>query len=94
MWYRPTRAEIDRLETLGNPGWNWDTLEPVSNQNCIHDGALLTNGKLMKAIERNIPPNEEQILQGASYDPDVHGYHGLVNTSFPVRRTLYCRGPS
>ncbi|KAM3461952.1 hypothetical protein NHJ6243_004564 [Beauveria neobassiana] len=46
LWYRPTRAEIDRLETLGNPGWNWDTLEP-----------------LMEAIERNIPPNEEQILQ-------------------------------
>ncbi|KAM3544037.1 hypothetical protein ARSEF1564_003030 [Beauveria bassiana] len=66
LWYRPTRAEIDRLETLGNPGWNWDTLEP-----------------LMEAIERNIPPNEEQILQGASYDPNVHGYHGVVNTSFP-----------
>ncbi|KAK8148784.1 hypothetical protein G3M48_009186 [Beauveria asiatica] len=67
LWYRPTRAEIDRLETLGNPGWNWDTLEP-----------------LMEAIERNIPPNEEQILQGASYDPNVHGYHGVVNTSFPT----------
>ncbi|KAM3531743.1 hypothetical protein MY4038_004321 [Beauveria bassiana] len=54
-------------KTLGNPGWNWDTLEP-----------------LMEAIERNIPPNEEQILQGASYDPNVHGYHGVVNTSFPT----------
>ncbi|KAM3430313.1 hypothetical protein NHJ13734_007804 [Beauveria thailandica] len=40
--------------------------------------------KLLEAIERNIPPNEEQILQGASYDPDVHGYHGVVNTSFPT----------
>ncbi|OAA72300.1 GMC oxidoreductase [Cordyceps fumosorosea ARSEF 2679] len=70
VWYRPTRAEIDRLETLGNPGWNWDTLEP-----------------LMEAMERNTPPTEEQVLQGASYDPDVHGYHGLVNTSFftPMR---------
>ncbi|KAM3515328.1 hypothetical protein MY11210_001069 [Beauveria gryllotalpidicola] len=67
LWYRPTRAEIDRLETLGNPGWNWDTLEP-----------------LMEAIERNIPPNEEQVLQGASYDPNVHGYYGVVNTSFPT----------
>ncbi|KAM3434727.1 hypothetical protein MY4824_005236 [Beauveria thailandica] len=40
--------------------------------------------KLMEAIERNIPPNEEQILQGASYDPNVHGYHGVINTSFPT----------
>ncbi|KAJ6787515.1 hypothetical protein PWT90_02278 [Aphanocladium album] len=67
VWYRPTKAEIDRLETLGNPGWNWATLHPY-----------------MEAIERNIPPNEEQIRQGAAYDPDVHGRHGLVNTSFPI----------
>ncbi|KAJ4158368.1 uncharacterized protein LMH87_008897 [Akanthomyces muscarius] len=67
VWYRPTRAEIDKLEALGNPGWNWNTLEP-----------------LMEAIERNIPPNEEQVMQGASYDSYVHGYHGLVNTSFPI----------
>lgn len=38
----------------------------------------------MEAAERNIPPTKEQVLQGASYDPDVHGYHGLVNTSFPM----------
>ncbi|KAG6009977.1 hypothetical protein E4U21_000748 [Claviceps maximensis] len=28
VWYRPTKAEIDHLEYLGNPGWNWRTLEP------------------------------------------------------------------
>ncbi|KAJ3499291.1 hypothetical protein NLG97_g450 [Lecanicillium saksenae] len=67
VWYRPTKTEIDRLEALGNPGWNWATLQPY-----------------MEAIERNIPPNEEQIRQGAAYDPDVHGHHGLVNTSFPI----------
>ncbi|KAK2617016.1 hypothetical protein QQS21_000107 [Conoideocrella luteorostrata] len=67
VWYRPTRAEIDQLESLGNPGWNWNTLEPY-----------------MEAIERNIPPTEEQIAQGAGYEPSVHGYHGLVNTSFPT----------
>ena len=27
-WYRPTKAELDKLEALGNPGWNWDSLEP------------------------------------------------------------------
>jgi len=30
VWYRPTKAEVDQLETLGNPGWNWDTLSLVS----------------------------------------------------------------
>lgn len=29
VWYRPTEAEINKLETLGNPGWNWENLEPV-----------------------------------------------------------------
>ncbi|KAF3912941.1 hypothetical protein ABW20_dc0104519 [Dactylellina cionopaga] len=29
VWGRPTKAEVDRLETLGNPGWNWDSLSPV-----------------------------------------------------------------
>ncbi|KFG83637.1 GMC oxidoreductase [Metarhizium anisopliae] len=67
VWYRPTKAEIDKLETLGNPGWNWDNLEPY-----------------MKAIERNHPPTADQVAQGAGYDPEVHGYHGQVNTSFPT----------
>ncbi|KAM3479632.1 hypothetical protein MY8738_005332 [Beauveria namnaoensis] len=47
----------------------------------IHAGGCI--GGSTSTIERNIPPNEEQILQGASYDPNVHGYHGVVNTSFP-----------
>ncbi|KAG6181875.1 hypothetical protein E4U27_002097 [Claviceps purpurea] len=67
VWYRPTEAELDRLEHLGNPGWNWRTLEPY-----------------MEAIERNIPPTDEQIAQGAGLDPAVHGYRGVVNTSFPT----------
>ncbi|KAK8932275.1 Glucose oxidase [Metarhizium anisopliae] len=60
-------SKIDKLETLGNPGWNWDNLEPY-----------------MKAIERNHPPTADQVAQGAGYDPEVHGYHGQVNTSFPT----------
>ncbi|KAM3562568.1 hypothetical protein ARSEF4850_002704 [Beauveria asiatica] len=47
----------------------------------IHAGGCI--GGSTSTIERNIPPNEEQILQGASYDANVHGYHGVVNTSFP-----------
>ena len=37
MWYRPTAIELDKLETLGNPGWNWASLEPVSeSQTVLH----------------------------------------------------------
>ncbi|KAK4212696.1 glucose oxidase [Rhypophila decipiens] len=28
VWYRPTKAELDKLESLGNPGWNFDNLLP------------------------------------------------------------------
>lgn len=38
----------------------------------------------MEAIERNTPPDEIQISQGAGYDPAVHGYSGVINVSFPV----------
>ncbi len=24
--FRPTRHELDAIEQLGNPGWNWDSL--------------------------------------------------------------------
>jgi choline dehydrogenase-like flavoprotein len=72
VWYRPTSAELDKLEALGNPGWNWNNLEPH-----------------MVAAERNIPPDKAQVAQGAASDPDVHGRHGLVNTSFPVRFPQY-----
>jgi choline dehydrogenase-like flavoprotein len=68
VWYRPTKAELDKLEELGNPGWNWDSLEPY-----------------IVAAEMNIPPDAAQVAQGAGWDPDVHGYHGFVNTSFRVR---------
>lgn len=39
----------------------------------------------MEAIERDILPDSVQITEGASVDPAVHGFHGAINTSFPVR---------
>lgn len=24
--FRPTKYELDAIEQLGNPGWNWDSL--------------------------------------------------------------------
>lgn len=67
MWFRPTQTEVDKLEELGNPGWNWESLEPY-----------------MKAVERNTPPDPVQRSQGAGLDPEVHGYSGPINVSFPV----------
>ncbi|KAK7712225.1 hypothetical protein SLS63_012463 [Diaporthe eres] len=67
MWFRPTQTEVDKLEELGNPGWNWDSLEPY-----------------MKAAERNTPPDPVQRSQGAGRDPEVHGYSGPINVSFPI----------
>lgn len=69
VWLRPTPTEVDKLEALGNLGWNWDSLEPY-----------------MIATEKNTPPDEIQIQQGAGIDPAVHGYHGHINVSFPVSR--------
>jgi hypothetical protein len=42
LWYRPTKAEVDKLETLGNPGWNWENLEPVSKMAPIPLQTLLS----------------------------------------------------
>ncbi|EJD00208.1 alcohol oxidase [Fomitiporia mediterranea MF3/22] len=47
VWYRPTKAEIDALEILGNPGWNWDALEPhmaAIERNIPPDGSQIADG--------------------------------------------------
>jgi hypothetical protein len=49
----------------------------------------LIKPKYMRAIEKNVAPTAAQISQGAGYDPEAHGYHGQVNTSFPVSLSSY-----
>jgi len=47
VWYRPTKAELDKLEELGNPGWNWDSLEPymvAAETNIPPDAAQVAQG--------------------------------------------------
>ncbi|KAK5657553.1 hypothetical protein OQA88_3126 [Cercophora sp. LCS_1] len=47
VWYRPSRAEIDQLETLGNPGWNWESLEKhmlAAERNIPPDATQLAQG--------------------------------------------------
>ncbi|KAH8898782.1 GMC oxidoreductase [Thozetella sp. PMI_491] len=47
VWYRPTEAEINKLETLDNPGWNWETLEPymtASEKNILPNAEQIAQG--------------------------------------------------
>ncbi|KAK3356839.1 GMC oxidoreductase [Lasiosphaeria hispida] len=47
VWYRPTKAELDKIETLGNPGWNWDNLEPymvAAERNIPPDATQIAQG--------------------------------------------------
>jgi len=47
LWYRPSVAELDKLETLGNPGWNWDSLEPymvAAERNIPPDATQVAQG--------------------------------------------------
>ncbi|KAK6544735.1 hypothetical protein TWF694_001420 [Orbilia ellipsospora] len=47
VWYRPTKAEVDRLETLGNPGWNWDSISPhmkAIERNHVPDETQIAQG--------------------------------------------------
>lgn len=85
---RPTTTEIDALETLGNPGWNSAALFPVRSIPCGRRCALSSNARLsqlMAAAENNTLPTDLQMSEGANVVPSVHGYSGVINTSFPVR---------
>ena len=88
VWYRPTKAEMDKIETLGNPGWNWDNLEPVRGPTFQVISSLDSDSialiQYMEAAERNIAPDVTQRAQGADVAFDVHGHNGFINTSFPV----------
>ncbi|KAK3369924.1 GMC oxidoreductase [Podospora didyma] len=47
VWYRPTKAELDKLEALGNRGWNWDNLEPymvAAERNIPPDASQIAQG--------------------------------------------------
>ncbi|KAF8860625.1 alcohol oxidase [Acephala macrosclerotiorum] len=63
-----SRADIDAWEKLGNPGWNFDTLQPYYR----------------KAETFNPPSAAiAEALGTAIIDPKLHGTSGPVQTSFP-----------
>lgn len=71
------------IEQLGSPGWNANNLVPYVEY--IHRQHNLMMTRYMLATETFIPPNNQQVAQGAAFDPSVHGTSGPVNVSFPVR---------
>ncbi|ROV96566.1 hypothetical protein VMCG_07803 [Cytospora schulzeri] len=85
VWLRPTATEVDKLEELGNSGWNWDALDPVSD---LKPMSIFTDSFYMIAAERNHPPDGIQRAEGAGLNPGVHGFHGAINVSFPVSKSF------
>ena len=81
MWTRGTINQYDTLEELGNPGWNFASL-----QGCVP--ALLLeflfnlSFRNMKKAEQFRTPDAAQINLGVLFDPDVHGTSGHVVTGF------------
>ena len=67
VFNRGSRAEYDRWEKLGNPGWNFNTLLPY----------------FKKAEHFTPPDEELAELWDIDYQPEFHGETGFVQSSFP-----------
>lgn len=67
---RPSKSEMDALEELGNPGWNWETM-----LHYMKKGETLQNSNL---------PDEQAIRYAAKPDPSLHGTDGPIKKSFPT----------
>ncbi|KAF7371073.1 Alcohol oxidase [Mycena sanguinolenta] len=46
FYHRPTKSDIDAFEKLGNPGWNWELLEPYYKKS-QHFIERVENGEVM-----------------------------------------------
>jgi choline dehydrogenase-like flavoprotein len=67
VFNRGSRADYDRWEKLGNPGWNFDTLLPY----------------FKKAGHFTPPDKGLAELWDIEYQPEFHGETGFVQSSFP-----------
>ncbi|KIJ45888.1 GMC oxidoreductase [Sphaerobolus stellatus SS14] len=67
QWTRGTAAQYDALEKLGNPGWNFDSMQK----------------RYMKKSERFHKPTLNQTNLGVTFQPSAHGLNGRVSTGFP-----------
>lgn len=88
---RAAAIEYDDWETLGNGGWNWDTLlsamkraENFTGINSEHYGAggVGTSGPVKSVINRHIPPHQEAWLptmNGLGIETNCESLGGNVN---------------
>ena len=58
VWYHPTQPEIDTLKSLGNKGWDWNSLYPYMK--AVENNHLPTNE------QRNEGANVDKDLHGFS----------------------------
>ncbi|CAL1709438.1 unnamed protein product [Somion occarium] len=65
---RPAKAELDALEALGNPGWNWDN--------------LWTYMKKSERLQLPELSKEDSLRYSASPNPKFHGTNGPVAKSY------------
>ncbi|KAB5540203.1 GMC oxidoreductase [Coniochaeta sp. 2T2.1] len=85
IWYRPTAAEIDGLQRLGNPGWNWVNLEPYMQaiERNIPSSVMHTaQGAGLDPIVRAFSGAIKVSFQGIPY-----AFHGLSITDDLSNRT-------
>ncbi|KAI0030336.1 GMC oxidoreductase [Vararia minispora EC-137] len=69
-WERPSKADVNIWEELGNPGWNWKNFLRYS----------------MKSEKFIPPSDEAVREEGLTYDMSVHGTDGPVIVAFPNTR--------
>lgn len=71
VFTHPPASDIDAIEKLGNPGWNWETYLRYSK----------------KSERFTPPDAEEAEAEHLHYDPAHHGTDGPIATCYPPLRT-------
>lgn len=65
-----SRSNVDSWGKLGNPGWDWATVQPYYQKSCT----------------LNLPSEEKRLELGLEYiDPTAHAENGPLQISFPDR---------
>ncbi|KAH9987924.1 GMC oxidoreductase [Russula compacta] len=68
---QPPASDIDAIEKLGNPGWNWETYLHYSK----------------KSERFNPPSAQEAEAERLHFDPAHHGTDGPISTCYPPLRS-------
>ncbi|KAI9433324.1 GMC oxidoreductase [Lactarius indigo] len=71
VFTHPPASDIDAIEKLGNPGWNWETYLRYSR----------------KSERFTPPDAKEAEAERLHYDPAHHGTDGPISTCYPPMRT-------